>query len=167
MEAGRRLDEICAAVLGGAAHLGQDLLVPRGQQDRRLHDHLEHRRRYCGTHRRDVRLHSGELAGKRGADVDDHVDLVRAGADGLGGFLGLDRGQVLAGGKPSHRRHSQAAGGGLRRGRHHRRRDAHRVDIQCCGFSHQGNHVRRGCLGFEQGVVDQRRHLAAGRVVRH
>ncbi len=50
---------------------------------------------------------------------------------------------------------------------HHRRRDADRADAQRRGFGRDRGHLSGGGLGLEQGVVDERRHLSAGRSAGH
>ncbi len=86
MKSGGGLDEIGAGFFGGPAHRHQRLLVGQAEQGRRFDDDLQHRVGNGGSDRRDIGGHLGEVAGQRGADVDDHVDLVGAGVDGRRGL---------------------------------------------------------------------------------
>ena len=81
MKSGGGLDEVGTGVGGGPACRHQRLLAGETQQRRRLDDHLEDRVGNGGTDGGDVGAHGVEITGHRGADVDDHVDLVGACGD--------------------------------------------------------------------------------------
>ena len=89
-------------------------------------------------------------------DVDDHVDLVRAVGDGLGGLEGLDLGLDRARGEADHAGDLQSLGNvqGQHRGGHAHRESAGRVAL----LDDAGN-VRLGGLGLEDRVVNHRGHV--------
>ena len=89
-------------------------------------------------------------------DGPELVGLVRAVGDGLGGLEGLDLGLDRARGEADHAGDLQALGDveGQHRGGH-----AHREGAGCGALLDDAGHVRLGCLGLEDRVVNHRGHV--------
>ncbi len=97
MKTGGGLHEIRSCVGRGAACVDQSLLIAEAQQRRRFDDHLEDRGVSNGiTHRGDVLSHGVEIAGKRRADVDHHVDLLGSCGHGELRFVRFDSRKMFA-----------------------------------------------------------------------
>ena len=108
------------------------------------------------AHGRDLLLEVVEARVLHQLDVDDHVDLVRAVGDGLGGLEGLDLGLDRARGEANHAGDLQALGDlqGQHRGGH-----AHREGASRGALLDDAGHVCLGGLGLEDRVVDHRGHV--------
>ena len=106
MEAGGGLDEVGSGGLGGTAG-GDDLLIGEGGG---LDDDLEDGARAGLAHTADIGLDGLGVALLDEAEVDDHVDLLGALGEGVGGLGGLDGGGVGAGGEAADGGHVQVVG---------------------------------------------------------
>ena len=96
MKPGRGLDEVRLRLHGGAAHVDERLFPDEIQQRGGFDDHLEHRIGNRVADGGDVGADGREVTGDGGADVDDHVDLLRARLDREPGLLRLDRRKMFA-----------------------------------------------------------------------
>ena len=148
VEAGGGLDEVGPGGLGSAAG-GDDLLIGEGGG---LDDDLEDGAPAGLAHAADVGLDGVGVTFLDEAEVDDHVDLLGALGQGVGGLGGLDGGGVGAGGEAADGGHVQVVGYVHRQ---EARGDAHAVGAQVCGLGDERVDLGSGGLGLEEGVVDE------------
>ena len=114
----------------------------------------------------DIQLYRVEIARAQSADVDHHVDLARAGAQGRGrfghlGFRGRRAQRKTRDRADFHRRSRQFAG----RQRHPIRIDAHRGEAVLPRFAAQLDDILARGFRTQHGVVDQRGDGPSNRLV--
>jgi len=148
VEAGGGLDEVGPGGLGSAAG-GDDLLISEGGG---LDDDLEDGAPAGLAHAADVGLDGVDVTFLDEAEVDDHVDLLGALGQGVGGLGGFDGGGVGAGGEAADGGHVQVVGHVHRQ---EARGDAHAVGVQVRSLGDERIDLGGGGLGLEESVVDE------------
>ena len=144
VEAGGGLDEVGPGGLGSAAG-GDDLLIGEGGG---LDDDLEDGAPAGLAHAADVGLDGVGVTVLDEAEVDDHVDLLGALGQGVGGLGGLDGGGVGTGGEAADSSHVQVVGYVHRQ---EARGDAHAVGVQVRSLGDERVNLGGGGLGLEEG----------------